>query len=117
MSKLSMRSYVSGCSYMSARIDARREKSYKSDLSISEGDEFKKLKWYEKVCFIIYFPFKFLLMITNVPCDEENYQKYLCIVWPFPGLLFIFYAIGLIHWYVYIGIPLAFVLTAVFYYT
>jgi len=68
--------------------------------------------------FTIDFPFSYLLKITIPPAKEEEFDKILCISWPFPGIIFIFWGTGFLDDYlIYVGLPIAFVIQLIFYYT
>lgn len=65
------------------------------------------------------FPFLFLIKITNPPCNEDNFNRYLCMIWPFPGMMFIAWAFGITeyHQIMYIIMPIAGILCCIIYYT
>ena len=33
---------------------------------------------------------------TIIACEEENYDKSLCMIWPFPGIIFLLWTMELI---------------------
>ncbi len=49
----------------------------------------------EKVFFILEFPFDWIRKLTIPPCEQEKYDKNLCIAWPIGGIIFIFWGINL----------------------
>lgn len=106
-----MKSHKSYVSYaLSVRSARLRDEKMK---------EFKELSILEKIETVLYYPFKLLVLITIPPCDPEDFNKNLCIAWPFPGTVFIFWALSALEspYFLYIGMPVAFVLTIFFYFT
>lgn len=53
------------------------------------------------------------------PSEKEKYDKILCIVWPFPGILFCMYGFNCLNMsnYLMYGLPISFVLSMIFYKT
>lgn len=65
------------------------------------------------------YPFFFLLYLTALPTDEENYSKLRCMVYSIPGTLFMWYVFHPIldSSYVYYALPLGFTVFILFAYT
>jgi hypothetical protein len=62
-----------------------------------EGEvTWEDMNFLEHCLFIIEFPLDFLRRITMPPCEAEKYNKILCIVWPFPGLLFTLWGLDML---------------------
>ena len=49
---------------------------------------------FERVIVFLESPFDFVRKITMPPCEEENFNKVLCTLWPFPGIIFILYVLN-----------------------
>lgn len=65
-----------------------------------DEDEDEDLKWeemtvFQKIIFCVQFPFLWLRKLTMPPCEKEDYDKNLCILWPVFGLPFIIYAFSI----------------------
>jgi len=45
----------------------------------------------EKIGYFLELPFDFVRKITLPPCEEDKFNKVLCTLWPFPGIIFILY--------------------------
>ena len=48
---------------------------------------------FDKFMFIVEFPLDWARKVTMPPCEAENYDKILCIIWPFPGIFFTLWAL------------------------
>jgi hypothetical protein len=72
-----------------------------------------------KIDYVLELPFDYLRKFTMPPPEKEHYDRILCIIWPFPGSLFILYGFGLLEntLALYIAMTLAFFVTIVFYVT
>lgn len=57
--------------------------------------------------FIFEYPLGFVRKFTMPPSEKDNYDKILCIVWPFPGILFLFYGFHILTLenYLLYGVP------------
>ncbi|KRW99939.1 hypothetical protein PPERSA_12615 [Pseudocohnilembus persalinus] len=93
-------------------------------LTEGEDDEGDDQKWsdmniFEKIMFPFEFVLQFLRKITMPPVQKSEYDKILCILWPFPGIFFILFGIGqlTLENYLYYALPLSFFLSMFFYYT
>ncbi|PCH45325.1 MAG: hypothetical protein COC23_08025 [Hyphomicrobiales bacterium] len=64
---------------------------------------------------IVEFPFSCLLYLTVLPSVQEQYSRLRCIIYPIPGLFFIYYLFHpeLDMNYIYYVLPLGMVLTIV----
>lgn len=88
-----------------------------------EENEEKELTWAEmsnfgKFIFIIDFPLDWVRKITMPPSEVDKFSKILCFIWPFPGIFTIFWILDAINIYlVYIGLPLALIISCFFFYT
>jgi len=70
----------------------------------------------QKMFFIIDVPFMVLRKITMPPAEEDKYNKHLTTIWPIPGFTFFAYGFGFLNMnFLYIGIPIAVVLTIILY--
>ena len=68
--------------------------------------------------FIIEFPLDWARKVTMPPCEAENYDNILCIIWPFPGIFFTLWALDMVNnKNVYIGFSIALALSYFFYIT
>ena len=68
---------------------------------------------------MILFPFDWARKLTIPPCEEEKYNKWLVIAWPFfgiPFLLWVFFKTPTLKW-LYIGLPIIVVLSLFLYLT
>ena len=80
------------------RIKKRHELNEKS---------FWERSLYEKILYIVDFPFEWARKLTMPPCEEDSYDKRLTYAWPFTGVLFFIFAFlktPSMLW-VYIGVP------------
>ena len=74
------------------------------------------MKKIDKFMFILEYPLDWLRKITMPPCDQENFDNILFIIWPFPGILFTLWGFNLMDpTNVWIGFGIAFVLSYFFY--
>ena len=48
----------------------------------------KMLDFYETLMHMVETPFIYLLYLTILPCDDEQYSKMRCLLYPIPGMLF-----------------------------
>lgn len=82
--------------------------------------KFSDLGIWDKIDTVIYAPFKFIILTTIPPCDEENFNNKLCMITPFPMIILLFYIFEF-HTdsilFTYVAMPIALVLQFIFYYT
>ena len=50
-----------------------------------------------KICGWIDYPFLIIRKLTMPPCNENEYEKWWCIVWPIPGFIFSAYVLGMLN--------------------
>lgn len=84
-----------------------------------EEKSFSEMNIFEKLMYPFEFILDFIRKITMPPSEEDKYDKTLCIIWPFPGILFLLYGFGQLTYnnILFYGIPFAFILSMIFYYT
>ena len=77
------------------------------------------LSWFEIFIHFVEAPFMYLLVLTVLPCDKEQYSKRRCLIYPIPGMLFavivIFKEFTVMN--VAVAIGLGIIMLAIFFFT
>ena len=70
---------------------------------------------WDKFNYVIDIPFDYARKITLPPCEVDKYDKMWAMIFPIPGLLFIFFTVTLKPdwWYLYIGVPIGLAITLI----